>query len=235
MARDTDRDWQAIGLARPYWGVLARRKYLNLHKNGHPDEDALREFFASGEADVALIQGELRHAFGAFESRSALDFGCGVGRLVIPMARICGTAHGVDIADSMIAVAKANCDKAGVKATFSNRLESNRRFDWVNSLLVLQHIAPRRGYGVIRELWESVGQNGCLSLRVTTHADIRRGGNITQSLWRTVSGVGNISMYNYDLGRVLSRLALDNGAYVSMRKTDHRGANGFVILARKPG
>ena len=44
----------------------------------------------------------------------ALDFGCGVGRLVLPLARRYRTVVGIDISDAYIAEAVRNRDKHGL-------------------------------------------------------------------------------------------------------------------------
>ena len=96
MERDTDRDWEQIGRTKPYHGVLANPQFLN------PGPEDLRDFFTSGERDIRRVLASLRKAFGPFEPKSALDFGCGVGRLLIPLARECGHAFGVDVSEPML-------------------------------------------------------------------------------------------------------------------------------------
>ena len=86
--RDTDRDWTWIADSLPYFGVLSNDKFIN------PTPDSLAEFFATGDRDVEQTLGMIRRRFGDFTPRSALDFGCGVGRLLIPMAKRTGRAAG---------------------------------------------------------------------------------------------------------------------------------------------
>ena len=240
MARDTDRDWQNIAQSFPYHGVLTQEKYLN------PDNEALREFFSTGDGDIAHHLSSLRRVFGTFEPRSALDFGCGVGRLLIPLAKECGSGVGVDIADGMLDLAAKHCQEAHVQAELMRTIPTDRRFDWVNTTIVLQHIPPNRGYKIIRDLWNCVASGGCFTFQITAYKDNRHFGELQRDL--TVfrydgESVLNYSidvddttamyMFDYDLSKVFSILALPDGTPVFMQKTDHGGCHGFYIYLRK--
>ena len=82
--RNDDANWTWIANSLPYFGVLSNDKFIN------PTPDSLAEFFATGDRDVEQTLGMIRRRFGDFTPRSALDFGCGVGRLLIPMAKRTG-------------------------------------------------------------------------------------------------------------------------------------------------
>lgn len=166
----TDRDWENWGAADPYFGVYSRERF----RSGSMTSEARNEFFFSGEEHIARTLRELRDAFGDEPAvRSALDFGSGVGRLVIPLARRAERVTGVDISPSMIAEAKRNCAAAGIdNATF---VESDDRisrvsdtFDLVHSYIVLQHIAWRRGRGILQALADRVGPGGYLAVQILT-------------------------------------------------------------------
>ena len=81
--RDTDKDWTTIAETDPYWGVLSVEDF-----RGEELSDGARQtFFDSGKAFVentfAFIR---RHIDAGFAPARSLDFGCGVGRLLIPIA-----------------------------------------------------------------------------------------------------------------------------------------------------
>jgi SAM-dependent methyltransferase len=239
--RDTDRDWSLIAQTSPYYGVLTNPQYLN------PTAEALKEFFQSGQADIDYYFQKIQQVFGEFKPNSALDFGCGVGRLVIPLARLAGRAVGVDIAEGMRNLATQHSLEAGVSVTVTESIPANEKFDWVNSQIVLQHIPPRRGYGIIRDLWASVAKGGLLVLQLTmykesTHLDelardirlLNYDGECVINYTDYESNEqGGMSMYDYDLSRVFSAIPMNNGCPVYMEKTCHGVCHGMIIYIQK--
>ena len=109
--RNTDRDWQRIGEAEPYWGVIT----MDAYKSHALDEEKIGEFYASGEKDVAKFVSTFRRYFGNdFRPQRALDFGCGVGRLAIAMARTTNNVTGVDVSPAMLRIAADNARKENI-------------------------------------------------------------------------------------------------------------------------
>jgi SAM-dependent methyltransferase len=46
-----------------------------------------------------------------------LELGCGTGRVLVPLAGVCGYIHGLDLSEAMIDVCRAKLEAAGVPAT----------------------------------------------------------------------------------------------------------------------
>jgi len=164
----TDRDWEQWGVHDPYFGVHSREEY----RAGALTNEAKAEFFASGEAHICRIWLDIEAAFGSgFEPRSALDFGCGVGRLVLPLAQRINLVMGVDVSPSMLAEAKRNCSVAGVaNVAFAESDDGLSRvtgvFDLVHSYIVLQHIPWRRGRGILQAMATRVAPGGVLAVQI---------------------------------------------------------------------
>lgn len=99
------------------------------------------EFFRSGERDVARI---LEFAQPAANARgSALEIGCGVGRLSIPMSRAFGSITAVDIAPTMLEKLRANCRDRGidnVRGMLAGDAWDESTHDFAYTRIVLQHI-----------------------------------------------------------------------------------------------
>lgn len=240
--RDTDHDWNAIAEFHPYYQVLSHDRFLD------PTQDDLVDFFASGEHDILHTRNIVEQHLGSFNPKTALDFGCGVGRLTIALAKLAGQATGVDISEGMLALARQHILEFGVDVDLAREIPIGRQYDWVHTAIVLQHIPPARGYGLIRDLWEAVAPGGAFTFQLTVFRDSRHPFEVQRDLgafrydgeavirYSTDNGSdgASMSMYDYDLSRVFYVLALGDGHPVYLEKTDHGGCHGFRIYVRKP-
>src|SRR5262249_15948332 len=109
-----------------------------------------------------------------FEPRRVLDFGCGVGRLVIPLAKRCGQVVGVDVAQSMLAEARSICGKLGLTNVRLHRSDDRLTgvegaFDLAHSYIVFQPIPGRRGMALLKRLLALVDDNGVCVLHFVYH------------------------------------------------------------------
>jgi len=104
--------------------------------------DDRESFFASGQAYVE----HMLAAVGPYLGRtgSALEFGCGVGRLTIPVAKHFDRVTAVDVAPTMLVKLASNCEEFGVRNCTSflshEAWEQGGPFDLVYSFLVFQHL-----------------------------------------------------------------------------------------------
>jgi 2-polyprenyl-3-methyl-5-hydroxy-6-metoxy-1,4-benzoquinol methylase len=165
MRDDPDRSWEWYGKNDPYFGVVSHGQF----RRENLTEDHVEAFFQLGEAHVERVMSAIRDHFGEVRTESCLDFGCGVGRLVVPFARRFSRVVGVDISPSMIAEAKRNCEKRGVaNASFCKTpAEALGGYDLVHSYIVIQHIPVKRGKAIIDELIDKVGPGGIAFLHFT--------------------------------------------------------------------
>jgi SAM-dependent methyltransferase len=173
----TDDAWRSWGELDPYFGVITDEKY----RRGNLTALALDEFFRSGQGHVRHVLNACRRYFPpASAPQRILDFGCGVGRLLVPFAATGAQVTGVDISQAMLDEARKNCDERGhpnVELVLSDdslsRLEGS--FDLVHSVIVFQHIPPERGRVLIARLVERLNAGGVGVIHLTYgkswHAD----------------------------------------------------------------
>lgn len=141
--------WDELGKDDPFWAILA----VPGSKGNRWDLD---EFFASGRDTVGSML-EFARGCGAEPARTAaLDFGCGAGRLTQGMAAHFDRVDGVDIAASMVELARGH-NQHGERCQYhvngkpDLRLFDDASFDFVGSHMVLQHMAPELAESYLRE------------------------------------------------------------------------------------
>ncbi|HTS64909.1 MAG TPA: class I SAM-dependent methyltransferase [Candidatus Acidoferrales bacterium] len=103
------------------------------------------EFFSTAAEIVKGLEHDLRRVAGR---ESALEIGCGPGRLLRPLSRHFAEIHGVDVSDEMIRLAEERLrDIPNAKAHHSSgsdlALFPEEKFDFVYSYAVFQHIPSR--------------------------------------------------------------------------------------------
>jgi SAM-dependent methyltransferase len=137
------------------------------------DENAKKEFFASGECHVHGVLSTIRkHIDPKFAPRTVLDFGCGVGRLLIPFAKVAEDIVGLDVSPSMLEEARRNCDEQrlqNVRLFCSDDALSTLTgpFDLIHSCIVFQHIPVERGRALFSALLKQLSAGGVGAVQLT--------------------------------------------------------------------
>jgi SAM-dependent methyltransferase len=226
LKRRTDREWQKFGEKDPYYGVISCDKF----RSGQMDDSAKDDFFASGKAHIDYVIGTVRKTLAPdFAPRRALDFGCGVGRCLFPMAEMCDSAVGIDVSDAMLQEARAEADKR--KIDNIELLQSDDSlgnvsgaFDLVHSYIVFQHIPPERGMKTIESLARLLSENGVGCLHFLYARQVPRASQWLGNLRKYVPLFHNLANLcfrkpfneplmeknSYDMNRVMQVL-YDNG------------------------
>ena len=173
---DTDAEWEKWGSRDPYFGVLTHDRYRSTVLTAA----AYNDFFESGRLHANQVLASCRRHFGvAFDPQRVLDFGCGVGRVLIPFSEVCATVVGTEVSGSMLAEARRNCARFGVTNAELLLADDTLRavegeFDLVHSTIVLQHIESERGLDLIARLVERIAPGGGAAIHVTYGRDYGR-------------------------------------------------------------
>lgn len=248
----TDSDWEHFAQEDPYFYVMTEDKY----KNANIDEDAIINFYARGQGQIDRVLKTLSEHFDLPASRGvALDFGCGVGRLLFPLAKVSRQAIGIDISDTMMTIAAENAKKFGIENVTFVRSDDNLdgvedNLDLVTSSIVFQHIPVSRGYAVLNCLLEKMSSGGLAYLHFTT-VDLNTSGRMlrriknSKYIRRTSEGLffmddeegrttPEMQMNNYDLNR-LHCILYDHGIEkVLINHTSHKVCLGVELFFQKP-
>jgi Methylase involved in ubiquinone/menaquinone biosynthesis len=137
---DLQKNWDALGKTDPLWAV-----YSDPQKKGNRWDAA--EFFETGSKEIDFIMKHLKSLGVEIAHDKALDFGCGVGRLTRSLAAYFNNVVGVDIAPSMIELAKKYASNSPSCDFYLNQnddlaLFGDSTFDLIYTNVVLQHMEP---------------------------------------------------------------------------------------------
>jgi SAM-dependent methyltransferase len=137
-------DTQVLDRMRDDWNRRAAEDANYYVAFGRRDQDE-DEFFATAAAVVKGMEWELPRLPGR---DAALEIGCGPGRLMRPLSRHFKEIHGVDVSDSMIALARQrlrHTPNAFPHHSSGSDLSlfPGGQFDFVFSYAVFQHIPSR--------------------------------------------------------------------------------------------
>jgi SAM-dependent methyltransferase len=196
-------DWERFASKDPLWAVLSAP-----HKKGR--RWAAEEFFLTGRHEVDAVLTAVRRVRPGLATGRALDFGCGVGRLTQGLADHFETVVGVDIAQSMLRTAeKHNRHGDRVRYVHNTRpdlsLFESGGFDFVLSLITLQHIAPAFSRAYIAEFVRLLSADGVAYFQVPYHVPVHVGDppeRLRFSTWppTLLKRIGRIS-YRWAKGR----------------------------------
>lgn len=166
---DLRRNWNDFGKTDPLWAILT----VSEKRHGGWDPD---EFFRAGQTEIArvmrCVSKETSGRRPAGHER-ALDFGCGAGRLTQALSEHFDNVVGVDIAPSMIDLAReydrssGKCSFVLLKGQDLSELE-DASFDFVYTAHVLQHMHPRYARRYIAEFVRVLRPDGCAFIEIPT-------------------------------------------------------------------
>ena len=233
----------------PYFAVVTAPRFLRA--NLTPEYE--REFFASGEILVdkifSLVEAGLVPKFAPM---SMLEYGCGVGRLAIPLSRRPGSVTAVDRSDVMLDLARREAERRGaghiVFQTPEAFAAASKKFDLVVCYHVLQRLRHGHGLDLIRQLVDRISAGGVGVFQWPLTTGVSMGVEITR--WArerlpAVNGVVNrlrskpatdpfIPTYAYALDEVLDVL---KSAGCRDMQVVFEGAGDLdyaIVLTRKP-
>jgi 2-polyprenyl-3-methyl-5-hydroxy-6-metoxy-1,4-benzoquinol methylase len=246
---NTDKAWQKVGQIDPYFAVLAHPRFRAAAEDG----ETRHEFFTSGAEHIELLFADIRESLDPdFAPSRALDFGCGVGRVTIPLARRVAQVVAVDVSDSMLKEASKNCAEAGVRNVALLKSDDSLEnlsgdFDFLHSFIVLQHISEKRGEVILRAMLRRLSDNGIGALHFIYAICAPVWKSLPRKLRSTfplVNGFANlvkgfsfrypyIEMNSYNVNRLLLHLQEQGCHRVHLRLIDHGVYKGVVLLFKK--
>ncbi|MGH9047337.1 MAG: class I SAM-dependent methyltransferase [Acidimicrobiales bacterium] len=237
--------WEHLARTDPLWAVLSSEEFRDAALT--PESEA--RFWRSGSEHVDHVLSIIAHELvPSFAPGVSLDFGCGVGRNLVPLAERSGHAIGLDVSPTMVRRCRARLETVGIanaEATVIDRsfdwpgLERSGPVDFVHSVLVFQHIVAVEGFALFDQLLGLLAPGGCGFVQFHCKSP---GGELDRTI-RTLrlrhrhlntlalrSGIRRLSdvvmLYEYDVVELLSHLASHAVADVVMERID-TGEGGY--------
>ncbi|MCU1227748.1 MAG: methylase involved in ubiquinone/menaquinone biosynthesis [Acidobacteria bacterium] len=205
-------DWEELARREPYFALLTN--------SGAP---ATEDFFETGEADIAALLEQIAVVLSReVELTDVLDFGCGAGRLTLPLARRAERVVAYDIAPAILVHGQQNAAKAGLDNVIFSPSLPDATFSFICSLLVFQYIPASTGYPLLRRLVGMLRPGGVAAI----HLVLTRG---RARLRRFIRFTRGETTRDYDEARVVREIE-SAGATVVARL---RVGDGSVLVIEK--
>jgi 2-polyprenyl-3-methyl-5-hydroxy-6-metoxy-1,4-benzoquinol methylase len=242
----TDSAWEEWGRRDAYFGVITNPRF----RSSELTERTRQEFFESGRWHVRYVMEVIRkHLHPDFVPSRILDFGCGVGRVLLPFAALAHEVVGLDVSPSMLLEARRNCEQhsiANVVLLVSDDSLSSLSggFDLIHSCIVFQHIPLERGRLIFARLLQHMSSGGVAAIQLTyskshfaeTFGIAPDGPKPIHSPLQPKSNNADpeIQMNPYDMNSILFMLQENKVAQFYTEFTDHGGELGVFLFFRKP-
>jgi 2-polyprenyl-3-methyl-5-hydroxy-6-metoxy-1,4-benzoquinol methylase len=244
MSKET---WEYFGKNDPYFAVATFDQF----RSENMTDESKSEFFLTGEQQVARVFEEIEaNLFPDFKPKCALDFGCGVGRIVLPFASRADTVVGVDISEAMLTETARNCESRNVNnvellQTSEFLSKPGLEFDLIHSAIVFQHIEPSHGMKIVKTLLERLSIGGIGVLHFTYSVQIARLQGLQVDAYKRFPFLYDLKnrlkgqrreplmpIYVYDLNEIMSVLQA-NDCHNCFVRFSHHGHEGVVLFFQK--
>lgn len=167
--------WKSFGETEPHWSVIVSDEFRQANLAANIDR-----FYQSGREDVEVHLNFLRRAGLPLSFDTALDFGCGVGRLTLALAGHATRAVGVDISPPHLALATERATQQSIdNVSFESiaavaDLDRYRGIDFIISRIVLQHNPPPVMAALYRGLLKALAPGGVAIVQIPTFIEGQR-------------------------------------------------------------
>ncbi len=209
------KTFERYGRKDPLFAVLSRK---GLRNNRWDPE----EFFRTGVREIGDVLEYVDSLDIPLARQTALDFGCGVGRLSQGLAEHFERVVGVDIAESMVEQAREynrHGDRVRYLVNTTDRLAAldDAAFDFIYTNKTLQHIPPEPAGAYVREFFRVLRPGGVVVFQVPNGRPYKAGSfgawlyavrrGPLRRFWKVVRGRSPVEMHYIPRSRIESIVA----------------------------
>ncbi|WP_431303368.1 class I SAM-dependent methyltransferase [Sediminicoccus sp. BL-A-41-H5] len=167
MAQKVGGYWTRAGETAPHWSVLTEERFLP-----HNIADNLEAFYGAGAWDAQVVDATLgRIGRDAGQFRHCVDYGCGVGRVTLQLARRFPEVTGLDISAPHLHLARETFRAASLAHVTLTQVTPERLMpvescDFWYSRIVLQHSPPPVAMNILRHAFRALRTGGVAMFQV---------------------------------------------------------------------
>ena len=227
LARMFDRirdEWSKLGEEDPYWSVLT----LDDYRSGVIDEALKETFFATGAESARAIEVFAERAGVAAPKGRCVEFGCGVGRVTVHLAKLFEEVVAVDISPKNLEICAQAVRDLGLDNVTTQLLgapddvERIPACDFVFSTIVLQHNPPPVQHFLLDALLSKLNPGGGFLFQIPTHSP----GYHFDAAAYLASAPGGMEMHDLPMADVFRLLAKHDAAPLEVLMDEWTGLYG---------
>lgn len=219
--------WEHMGDEKAHFSVLSNDDYM-------PDklDDSIDFFWRSGEIEAAqAIRALDLYGSGNLAKKVCVEYGCGVGRVTVNLAKHFKQVHAYDISRNHLEHALARA-----KEVAANNIEFHEcandfrvaleRCDFFYSVIVLQHNPPPVIMELIRIALTALKPGGIAMFQVPTHINDYR---FDLKVWLATDHAPDMQMHCVPQDAVLDLITKTNCCLLGLREDGCTGAPDKII------
>jgi len=219
--------WEGLGVERPFHSVLTEQRYAPDHI-----KDSAAEFWQSGVSEARSLA-EYLAGLGLVGLADAMlvEYGCGIGRVAIPLAALVQHVVTYDISEPHLEIARERAKEVGqanirMMAIGSAPPEQFEPCDVFYSRIVLQHNPPPIIGYVVRKLIRALKKGGVGVFQVPTY-HIGYSFNLRDALGAAQNL--DMEMHCYPQADLFSLIAQEGARLIQMREDDAPGRRDLIV------
>ncbi|CAF0704468.1 class I SAM-dependent methyltransferase [Candidatus Methylacidithermus pantelleriae] len=163
--------WESLGKNEPFWSVWTHERF----KRANLDSKGVEEFYASGKAEVDLIDLFAQRNGTPVPRGLCLELGCGVGRVTIHLARRFDYVLAIDVSKTHLERCQEQLAHLGMKNVECKLFRSFDDLchfppiDFFYSVTCLQHNCPPVQRCVLDSILSKITPGGSFFFQTQTH------------------------------------------------------------------
>lgn len=229
--------WEHLGKAKPHYSVLVGDLFLpeNVGEN-------IDFFWSTGESEVDMVEKMLaRHDFNTLSKKTCVEYGCGVGRVTMALARRFAQVHAYDISREHLSLARQRGTEVGITNCRyhlcpENLLDPLETCDFYYSRIVFQHNPPPIIHQLISNALRALTPGGIAIFQVPVY---KSGYRFSLQQWLAADHALDMQMHCLPQEVIFAIIAEEDCIPLEVMEDSatgaHRSASYTFVIRKKDG